>query len=148
MSLIVILILGLVGGVVFYKKALNPVDINSDEVISLVIDEGSSGSIIGEKLKKENLISSSMAFKIYIRKNKINDLKSGEYNLSKSMDLPLIVENLRQGGKTANVDVITIPEGYEIKQIAKKLSEEGLVDELTFIERASNKNNFQTNFTF
>ena len=43
-------------------------------------------------------------------------------------------------GKDENVVKFTIPEGYEIRQIADKLEKQGLVDKEKFLKLTSDKN--------
>ena len=67
---IVLLLLLAVGG--WWKLQLSPVSAES-EVKSIIIPKGQSVSATAEQLQKENLIRSSLAFKIYIRQKNIAD---------------------------------------------------------------------------
>jgi UPF0755 protein len=64
------------------------------------------------------------------------------------MDLNTIIEHLTKGGKSGDTIRFTIPEGYELVQIADKLSEEGFVNKDKFIELTSNKDNFEDRYEF
>lgn len=145
-----ILILALLAGagIGYYRSLLEPVDRKADGSIVIDIEEGSSGNKIAGILEEQGLIKDSRAFKFYLKRNKINNLKAGEYEFNRTMSVDDLVSKLQQGGKNLNVVSFTIPEGYEIKQIAKKLSDQGLVDEDLFLERTSKRENFDSKFDF
>ena len=64
------------------------------------------------------------------------------------MDVYDIIDELVKGAKNENVVQFTIPEGYEIRQIADKLSEQGLVDKDRFLELVSDKKYFEDKYLF
>ena len=64
------------------------------------------------------------------------------------MDLETIINQISKGGKSQNTVRFTIPEGYEIRQIADKLSQEGLINKEKFLKLASNKENFEDKHNF
>ncbi len=59
-------------------------------------------------------------------------MKAGTYLLNTAMDVNDIIDQLSKGGKNENVVKFTIPEGYEIRQMADKLAYQGLVDKERF----------------
>ncbi len=146
--LVVLLALAFGGGYYYYNSSLKPVDIANIEEETVLIEEGSSGNSIAKTLKDNDLIKDENIFKLYIRLNNINNLKAGEYRLSKNMSVSEIISELEKGGKNINVSSFTIPEGFELKQIAEKLENEGFVDRDIFLEKTSNKNNYDGEFEF
>ncbi len=62
---------------------------------NFLILKGSSATQIANKLKKEELIRSSLAFKFYVQlTGRAKKIQAGEYSLKSSENLFLIVEEL------------------------------------------------------
>ena len=148
-SIFIILILLIISFSVYYNKSILPVNSESPEEVSVEIPQGSSSSQIASILKDNNLIRSELVFRLVLKKNNSeNLLKAGYYNLNTGMDVNEIIAELIKGGKNKNVVRFTIPEGYELKMIAEKLSEEGLVNKDRFLELTSDKKYFEDKFPF
>lgn len=96
--------------------------VSSDSSLKdFVIIRGSSASEIGNKLQKEGLIKSSLAFKIYVQVTASQkDILAGEYRLSPSYTLPKIVDQLKKGPSELWV---TIPEGLRKEEVVEKYIE-------------------------
>jgi UPF0755 protein len=91
-----------------------------EKTIKFVVEPGSSGHQIGQKLAQEGLIRSFDAWKIWTLLQKQQDarggFKSGTYELSKTESLSAIASKIWRGEvMQAN---FTIPEGWSIKQMA------------------------------
>lgn len=108
-------------------------EINLDQII--YIENGMPANDIGEMLKENGILNNKNLFRImlYIT-NSDNKLQAGEYLLNPAMSVLEIIDKLRSG--ISIVHRVTIPEGYDIKQIAARLGREGLVDEERFLELA------------
>lgn len=106
----------------YYKYNLTSVSDNTEDKIITI--EGGSITSIGKTLKENNLIRNETVFKIYIKINKIDNLKASTYNLNESMTLKEIV-NILEEGNNYNPDEITITfkEGKNIRSIATTISE-------------------------
>jgi len=106
----------------FYKYSLTSVSNNTENKI-ITINEGSIYSI-GKTLKDNNLIRSELIFKIYVKLNKIDNLKASTYELNENMSLEEIITILKEGN-SYNPDEITITfkEGKNIRSIANEISE-------------------------
>jgi len=106
----------------FYKYNLTGVSNNMEDKIITI--EGGSIASIGRTLKENNLIRNELVFKIYIKLNKINNLKASTYNLNESMSLEEIVNILKEGN-SYNPDAISITfkEGKNMRSIANAISE-------------------------
>ncbi len=110
----------IVAFLLWFKSASSPVS-GDASLKDFLIVRGLSGSQIGEKLYKEGLIKSSLAFKIYIQlTGKANKIQAGEYQLSQNFNLFKIVDELVKG--PAEIWV-TIPEGLRREEIALRYSE-------------------------
>ena len=136
-------------GKTYYDKGFTAVGADDPKEINIEIPTGSSSSKISNILKKEGLIRNEFIFKMALKNKKADGkLKAGTYTLNTGMDIYSIVNELSKGGKNENVVRFTIPEGYEIHQMADKLAEENIVDKKMFLNLTSDKKNFQDSIYF
>ena len=126
-KLVVIIILVLLVVVAFsvgfyYTYNLSPVDRSGEKVI-VEIKEGSIYSI-GDTLYENDLIRSTLVFKIYVKLNKVDSLKASTYELNKNMKLSEIIKTLEEGN-SYNPDqiMITFKEGLNVRKIAEVIEE-------------------------
>lgn len=144
-----ILVIGVSLIYAYYKNSLKPVLTSDKESINLEIPAGSSSKTIGKILEENDLIRNQWVFLLRAKALDTDSyLKAGQYKLSKSMDLDTIINSLIKGGKSGNTISFTIPEGYEIKDIARKLDKEGIVNSDKFLKLAGNKEYFEEEFEF
>ena len=124
-----LLLLGVGGffGYQYVESALQPVDASSKEYITVQIPEGANTQEIGETLEKSGLVKHGMVFSLYAKYKNYSDLKSGYYNLQKSMSTDELIKELQKGGTPERQEValanLTIPEGYTIDQIAETVGQ-------------------------
>ena len=91
---------------------------DKQDLRSFLITKGSSASSIGQKLKDNNFIRSSFAFKMYVQlTGKQQKIQAGEYNLSSSWNLFKIVDQFVKGPEEVWV---TIPEGFRKEQVMER----------------------------
>ncbi|NLY78182.1 MAG: endolytic transglycosylase MltG [Tissierellia bacterium] len=148
-AILVILAVCVAVALAYYNKSISPVNAENPEEVTFEIPEGSNSLQIASILKDNNLIRSEFVFRLVLKKNDAeSSLKAGTYNLNTGMDMDEIIAHLTKGGKNNNVVRFTIPEGYEVKMIAEKLSNEGIVDKDRFLKLASDKKYFEDKFTF
>ena len=129
-TVFVLLILLGVGGFFGYRyveSALQPVDANSKQYVTVQIPEGANLQQIGDTLENSGLVKHGFIFSLYAKYKDYNDLKSGYYNLQKSMSTDDIIKELQKGGTPERQEVslasLTIPEGYTIDQIAETVGQ-------------------------
>ena len=133
----------------YYDNSLKAMDTDSPTEVPISIPASSSSMKIGEILYEEGLIKQPLIFRYRIKEKGVaKQLKAGDYNLSTGMDLDDIIDSLTKGGKSYNTLRFTIPEGYEIRQIAEKLSKDGIVDKDRFLTLVNDKSNFEDIFAF
>ncbi|MCX6764478.1 MAG: endolytic transglycosylase MltG [Candidatus Nealsonbacteria bacterium] len=98
-----------------------PNSLNEKEVI-FDIEKGQGLEEIALNLERENLIKDDLYFKIYaLFRGTAKDIKAGVYKLNPSLTVPQILEKIVKG-QTFQIE-ITIPEGFNLKQIEEVLSE-------------------------
>ena len=129
-TVFVLLILLGVGGFFGYRyveSALQPVDANSKQYVTVQIPEGANLQQIGDTLENSGLVKHGFIFSLYAKYKDYNDLKSGYYNLQKSMSTDDIIKELQKGGTPKAQEValanLTIPEGYTLDQIAQTVGQ-------------------------
>ena len=95
-----------------------PVDPKDTSFIEVQIPESSTAAQVANILKENDLISNERVFLGYCKGQGLDDqLKAGNFLLSRSQSLETIVDQL-SSGQVQNAN-ITIPEGYTVKQIGE-----------------------------
>jgi UPF0755 protein len=123
-------------GITLYRYADEPGAAMDHQVIFAIAPGEGFDSLIA-RLLTEKLISSPYKFKLLARiKGDDKKLKAGEYNLSAAMTPNQILEVL-VGGKSF-LYRLTIPEGYDAKQIAAEVAAQHLGDAKTFLDLVAN----------
>ncbi|MBP3283939.1 MAG: endolytic transglycosylase MltG [Clostridia bacterium] len=120
---------------IFYVIHIDEVTLK--EEIKITIQEGAGTKSIAKNLKNNGIIKNTSAFVFFIKqKDATASLKPGNYKFGPGkVDFDNILETLLKGNQ-AEAILVTIPEGYTVKQIAAMLSQKGLVDETKFLEYA------------
>jgi UPF0755 protein len=107
------------------------------EKVMILIPAGQSLKVTAEALFKNGIITSPFKFNLVARlKGYDKRLKAGEYALSASMAPIQIMEKLVKG--EVELYKLTIPEGFNIYQIADLVAEAGFAENSRFIEAATN----------
>ena len=94
-----------------------------EESINLInIPQGASAAQISSILAQEGIISSSLAFEIYLRNENLGDkLRAGEYEISNKLEFEEI-SNILLKGPPLKTYTITIPEGLWITETIESIS--------------------------
>jgi UPF0755 protein len=117
------------------NKISNPLNSEISEKKNFVIKRGDGVKQIAFNLEKEGIISGKDFFEIYVwQKKAAGNLQAGEYELSPSMTIPEIVELFIRGKIKFNEVLVTIPEGFSNDDIDKRLSENGLIKRMEFLD--------------
>ena len=129
-TLLVLLILSGVGGFFglrYAKSALQPVDPNSKQYVTVQIPDGANTQQIGSALENSGVIKNGLVFALYAKYKNYTELKSGYYNLQKSMSVEDVIKELQKGGtpepQEPTLAELTIPEGYTLEQIAQTVGQ-------------------------
>ena len=106
---------------------------SAEELVFITIAPGSNTTTIANHLATNNLIRSSLVFRLVVRYRGIGTkLRAGNYQLSRDMSLNQILDEIKKGQIT--YQTFTVPEGKTAKAIAElwEASELGTAD--SFIE--------------
>jgi len=125
--LAIIFVVSAIGFQVFLSSASKPVDSAATDTINVEIPSGSSTDSIAGILEENGLIRSTFAFGIKSRLEGLDGTyEAGYYALAKNMTMDEIMQAIQKG--TALTVRFTIPEGFDIKKTAERLSEKGLIN--------------------
>ncbi len=128
--LIIIFSLFLTAVVVVYSSIYRPLDTAGEEVL-FTVKRGESASEIAENLEQQGVIRDSSYFLFYGRiTEKGGRLKPGVYSLSPAMNIPEVISLLVAGGD----DRVVIIEGWNLRDIANFLQDNGYVEEDEFYQ--------------
>lgn len=95
---------------------------------------GDSFNRVAQKLEEQDYISSALELKILAKVlGKTTSLKQGEYRMKGGMR-PLSILNLLSSGRSIEYSV-TIPEGYNIYEVAEIFSSQGFFNKQEFIKK-------------
>ncbi|MBL7686318.1 MAG: endolytic transglycosylase MltG [Deltaproteobacteria bacterium] len=101
----------------------------------LEIKKGMGIAGLTQELKRLGLTSSTRKMDFYLRyKDVASHLKAGEYEFGPNTTPEQIAEKLIKGERLRRM--LTIPEGYSLKDIAKLLSEKGWASADAFLKKA------------
>ena len=113
----------------------SPPGFMSDEIIR--IDRGTTLREAAENLKARNLITSETFFLVLAKASGNTTIKTGKYRIYRGMSALEILRSLTRGH--VMVKKVTIPEGYNLFQVAERLDAEGVTEEDSFLYYAFDK---------
>lgn len=153
LSTFVIIVILIIGGLFYlknyYDTQMLPVAKTDIKVIDVEIPQGSSTTKIAQILFENGLIRDELVFRVNSKLLGMDGtLKAGMYTLSNGLTPEEILQALQKGGITRATTKFTIPEGFELDEIAERLSSMGLVDVDKFIDLTSTPDNFVSDYPF
>lgn len=121
LSLLPLILLALFVGafVLWWSIVLQPVDAKDNGLRAFVIPRGLTAWQVAQKLEKERLVRSALAFKFYTQlTGKAKKIQAGDYRLSPDLSLSQIVQAFSSGPFELWV---TIPEGLRREEVVSRL---------------------------
>lgn len=123
-------------GAYFYiKSCLEPFDYSAKEY-KMDVPTGTGTRKIADMLEQNGMIKSADVFYYYARFKKYN-LKAGKYRVNSAMSTDEILEFLQSGIQEHTV--VSIPEGYTLKQIGSLMEQTGVTDRAGFISACNDE---------
>ncbi|MDO8495423.1 MAG: endolytic transglycosylase MltG [bacterium] len=108
-----------------------------------IVSEGDGSSTVARLLAQEDLVRNRYWFLLYtLLVGKEREFKAGRYLLSPGMNIPKLVSILSEGKGETNDIVITIPEGFNVWEIDRRLAEQGLIKGGEFVKKAQAKEGY------
>ncbi|MGH2706189.1 MAG: endolytic transglycosylase MltG [Actinomycetota bacterium] len=122
--------------ILLYRSATSAGRSDGREV-SVMVEPGTSGRDIAQQLEQEGVVSSALAFRIFLRMRGVGaDLKAGEYKLREEMPFPDVVAALEKG-PPVDFAKLTIPEGLNAEQTAAKVGSTTHIPADQFLQAAT-----------
>jgi len=116
------------------SEGVAPFDPDNKGKVTVTIPMGSATGQIALILEENGIIGDADAFKIVSKvTGSDGKYKAGTYGLSPSMSAYEIIKIIHSGISVGNI--VTIPEGYSINQVADALAKKGLVDKTEFLNQ-------------
>lgn len=150
-KILIVLLIAIAVGICCFKLMsgmMNPPEEElklTGQTVTVTIPEGSGTEDIANILKENKLIGSVFGFKLTSKLDGYDGTyKQGTYEIDTGLTKRQIME-LLQSGTVAQQITLTIPEGYNVRQIAEKAAETGLCTAEEFIQE-SNADSFDYDF--
>ena len=103
--------------------------------ILFAVHPGEGLDLLARRLAGNGLLTSTWRFKLLARlKGNDRTIKAGEYKLAAGITPAELLEIFTRG--RINLHRLTIPEGYNLKQIASRLAKDGFMEAGTFLKVA------------
>ncbi len=133
------LILAVFLAVLYVNALVNPVYPESkNKLIAVIIPSRTSSAAVSKILYEHGLIRAPLVFQVYSRLKGVDDkLKAGRYCFSLTQGVPEITAQLVKGPEPVT---FTVPEGFNVYQIANLLDRRGLVEKEAFLEAVASEN--------
>lgn len=135
------------GAAFVWRQIYVPLDKNSADYKNFSVKKGDGVKEIAQKLEEEKIIRSAFWFEIDIwRKNQGSDLQAGEYSLSSGLSISQVGELITGGKIIPNEVSVTLPEGFNLRQIRQRMFESNLTESMYLGEEKVG--NYQLQYKF
>lgn len=128
-ALVTLLFLLSVLGIAYLNKKIDePFKTTAKEQI-FEIKQGEGAKKIAKRLKGAGIIRNENYFLFYLwEKDSMSKLKAGKYSIDATQSIKLIADKFILGDVFKNEIWVTIPEGFKLDDIEKRLVEKGVVE--------------------
>ena len=131
--LMFILVIGIIGCTMLVEY--NSKGEGTGEMVTVEIEQGEGSWQIASKLQKQGLIKYRIVFLLKTKMmGAAAKLRYGVFSIEKGAGLENVIDDLINGGAQKAQVMFTVPEGYTIELIAKKLETEGICSESEFLQ--------------
>lgn len=117
-----------------YKKIIqHPIKTNKDVLVT--VKNGDTLYSILDDLNQNGVIKKSNIIKFYIKINEVkSNVHSGKFLIPKDVTALELITILSTLGNEKDTIKVTIPEGFDINEIAELLQQKGIINKEKFIE--------------
>ena len=117
------LLTGVIMGGSFYYDSFVLTPASDAPSVEVVVAEGTGVAQIGEQLEQENVITSALFFKAYVKLfHRQSALQAGTFTLQKGMNIASVVSVMTHA-EEKEIEV-TIPEGWTLRQMGERFVEQ------------------------
>jgi UPF0755 protein len=135
--LLILVVFGAAAGYGWWTLYKPATDVAPGQPVQLEIPNGSSTAEIGELLAASGVVDNALMFRLQARSaTDTRPLKAGVYDLATGMGYEPAMNALRVG-PVIEYFSITIPEGWTLEQIAKRVEEKANIPAAEFLALAS-----------
>jgi len=125
-------------GTAWWLWAVSPPQSTAVSRVRITIPEGTSAQAIAEKLEQAGVIRSSLALRLFVQwqawqAGERLPLQAGTYELPTNLPLSEVVSQLQTAQNQLQVIRVTIPEGFNLRQMAALFEEKGLFSKAEFL---------------
>ena len=111
---------------------LSPVD-ESGSTTEFEVQPGWGASRVAVELARAGLVRNGRVFSLYLRYNDLDRaIGEGLYSLSPAMNASQLAAALNEGGR-ARANLVVLPEGLRLVDVARRLADAGLGEEATLL---------------
>lgn len=135
LSLIILIIFG---SFFYFRDVINKPLKGKNSTVEILVNSGDSFYNVLDRLDNNGVIKNKFIIKAYLKyKNITAAIKPDKYKVAKDISLAQLMEVLNTGKGNLNTVKITIPEGYEVLDIAKLLESKGVISKDEFLKSVS-----------
>ncbi|MBE6051662.1 MAG: endolytic transglycosylase MltG [Clostridium sp.] len=139
LKLMILIIAILLSGVFYYKSVLNKPLKSDSSTIEIKVSEGEAFNSVIEKLDSKGYLRNKYILKAGVKLEDLNtNLLPGTYEVKEDISLEKLLEILNSDDANTNQRVVSIPEGYSIDNIAKRLEENKICSKEEFLNAIKN----------
>lgn len=111
--------------------------VGGENTVTVDIPKGASAGYVAEKLEKNNVIRNGLLFRMVMRATGSGHrIKPGKYMISPKSTMLEILHQLKTGEGLSELNLVTVPEGLTLRQIAALLGEKKVVGKSDFVQAA------------
>ena len=138
--IVVLLVAVIIGGLEYYDGIIESPLKSDKEKIKITIDEGESFYSLLDKLSSSGALKNKDVIKLNLKLDKKNNINlvPGEYEINTNVTLKELIKILETEDLNKNRISVTIPEGYDIEEIANVFEESGVFSKDEFLNAVKN----------
>ena len=138
--LIVLLIIIIIGGFEYYDEIIEKPLESDKEKIEITVDEGESFYSLLDKLSSIGVLKNKEVIKLNLKLDKKSNINlvPGEHEINTNVTLKELIKILETEDFSKNRISVTIPEGYDIEEMANVFEESELFSKDEFLNAVKN----------
>ncbi|MFN3926582.1 MAG: endolytic transglycosylase MltG [Pseudanabaenaceae cyanobacterium] len=130
------------GSIIWWLWASSPPGAGMPQKVRVVIADGMSSAGIAQQLEAAGVIRSGLALRLFLQWQALQQggripLRAGTYELATDLPLPEVVKELQSDRARLQVMRVTIPEGWNLRDMAQLFEAKGLFSAQAFLQIAN-----------